>query len=100
MAGDLVIRIIGINDGTPTDYDGQWVVEYDPTRAGVSPSGQPMTAHLVATADRSRARRFNDAAALYALVRATTGRLRPDGRPDQPMTAFHLAIEPFSEDRP
>ena len=30
-----VVRIRGLVDGTPTDFAGQYIVEYDPSRAGV-----------------------------------------------------------------
>lgn len=89
----IIVRIIGLSSGYPTAFDGQWLVEYDPTRAGTSPDGLPMTAHVVTTTDRSAARRFADAAAAHAEWTRVSGYARPDGRPDRPLTAFTIELE-------
>lgn len=89
----IVIRVIGLVVGHPTAFDGQWLVEYDPTRTGVSPDGIPMTARIVTTADRSAARRFVDAADAFAEWTRTSGHIRPDGQPDRPLTAFTVEME-------
>lgn len=97
---DCVIRIVGLVDGTPTDFDGQYIVEYDPSRSGTHPvKGEPMPVfHLVTTPDIRRATRFggSEAADLY---RAVDGRspIRADGQPNRPLTAFTADIEPAPE---
>lgn len=92
---EVGIRLLGLNSGRPCPFDGQWLVEYDPTRAGVDPSGRPMRAHVVASADPARAMRFDSPAAAHQVWRASSGRTRPDGQPDRPLTAFHVIVEPF-----
>lgn len=53
-----VIRILGLVDGTPTDFDGQYVVEYDPSRTGTQPvTGNPMPVFHLATTPISVKRR-------------------------------------------
>lgn len=89
----LTIRLVGLAGHAEegTEFDGQYLVEYDPSRQGVSPSGQPMLCHLVTTPNRGEARQFSAAEAL------TTWQLqdgyRPDGRPNRPLTAFHVMFE-------
>lgn len=52
--------------------------------------------NLVATADPEEALRFPDlAAALRFYQRVPINRpTRPDGEPNKPLTAFHIAVEP------
>lgn len=84
-----VIRIVGLVDGTPTDFDGQYIVEYNPSRAGTHPvTGRPMPVfHLVTTPDIRRATRFV-ASAVADLYRAVDSRnpTRADGEPNRPLT--------------
>ena len=90
------IRIVGLSDGTPTDFDGQYVVEYDPSRVGTQPvTGEPMPVfHLVTTPDIARATRF-DPSEVVALYRAVDRRnpTRADGEPNRPLTAFTVETE-------
>lgn len=96
--GPVVIRILGLHDRTPTAYDGRWLTEYDPSRTGISPDGHPMRAHLAATGDKALARRFATLAEVQqcALQTAPPG-VRQDGRPDRPLTAFTIMIEPADD---
>lgn len=94
----VVVRILGLSSGTACAFDGLWLTEYDPTRPGISPDGFPMTAHVAATADRSQALRLPDAAAAHRLWTMSSGSTRPDGRPDRPLTGFHLMFEPADDD--
>lgn len=95
-----VIRILSLVDGTPTDFDGQYVVEYDPSRIGTHPvTGNPMPVfHLVTTPDISRATRFSSAETVD-LYRAVDRRnpVRADGEPNCPLTAFSVETETISE---
>jgi hypothetical protein len=88
----FVIRIVGLVNGYPCPFDRQWLAEYDPTRSGTDPAGNPMTAHITVTPDPRRALRFPDAAAAHEAWTATSGRTRPDGQPDRPLTAFNIEI--------
>ncbi|UQX13410.1 RNA-guided endonuclease TnpB family protein [Candidatus Mycobacterium methanotrophicum] len=95
-----IIRIIGLVDGTPTDFDGQYVVEYDPSRVGAQPvTGRPMRLfHLVTTPDIGRATRFALAEAVH-VHRAVDRRdpTRADGELNRPLTAFTVDFEPATE---
>lgn len=84
------VRFQGLAAGGPSPFDGMWLVEYDPGRPGVAPDGRPMLAHITATADPAKAQRFTSIADFHDLWRATSGRTRPDGRPDRPLTAFNV----------
>ena len=102
VPGDrYIIRIVGLIDGTPTDFDEQYIVEYDPSRVGTHPiTGRPMPVfHLVTTPDPRRATRFA-AAPATALYRAVDQPTRPDGEPNRPLTAFTVDIEPATESPP
>lgn len=88
------LRIVGLISGQPSPLDNQWVVEYDPTRPGADPHGRPMTAHVVCSPDPARARRFESVDDARAYWRTTSGRTRPDGQPDRPLTAFSVLAEP------
>lgn len=96
----FVVQIIGLPAGIPTSLDGRWLVEYDPTRSGRAPGGAPTSVHIVATDDRASARRFPDAATLCTyLLRTTARRVREDGQPDRPITAFTIAMEVVDDSR-
>jgi hypothetical protein len=89
----MVVQLVGLYSGRPTPLDGQWLVDYDPTQPGVGPGGEPMTARLRCTPNRDEARRFATGADALRYVGATSGLTRPDGKPDRPITAYHLLIE-------
>lgn len=91
------LRILRLNSGNPTTYDGQYVAEYDPSRSGVSPDGIPMMAHLVGTDDPSKAMRFVSAQAAGRAWRLESGYIRPDGKPDRPLTAFTCEVVELPE---
>ena len=84
------IKIIGLVNGAPTPFDGQYVVDYDPAREGVDPNGDPMLAHLVTTPDREQALHLTTEEA-FELWRKPHG-MRSDGRKNAPLTAFSVEI--------
>lgn len=89
-AGPVTIRILGLASGQyRTAYDGQWLVEYDPTRPGVDPDGNRTTAHIVTTADRSQARAFPDGVAAWEEWKRESGRPYPR---NAPLTAFSISV--------
>jgi hypothetical protein len=98
--GRCIIQIVGLADGTPTDFDEQYIVEYDPSRDGTHPvTGRPMPMfHLVTTSDIRRATRFtsSEAANLYHAVDRRNP-TRADGEPNRPLTAFTVDIEPSAK---
>jgi len=85
------IKIVGLSSGESTPFDGQYVVEYDPAREGIDPNGRVMTAHLVTTPDRAKAKEYKLEEAIAELRRSHG--LRPDGKPNRPLTAFTVSIE-------
>lgn len=87
----LAIRILGLTTGRPSPFDGQWLVEYDPTRPGRAPDGRPLTAHIVCSLDPTRALRFNSAAEAHTCWISKSGKPSPA---DMPLTAFNIAVEP------
>lgn len=94
---DRVIRLHGLVNGEPTPFDNQFVVEYDPSRNGVTLGNRadwPVPCHLVTTPDISCATRFSaiQATQLYGAVDERTP-VRPDGRPNRPLTAFTVEFE-------
>lgn len=50
--GQAIIEILGLVDGSPSPFDRQFLVEFDPDRPGVAPDGRPIIFHLVTTTDR------------------------------------------------
>jgi hypothetical protein len=92
----LVIQILGLADGSPTVFDGQYLKEYDPNRDGVDPSGQPMLAHVACTDDPAAALHFEDAGEAHRVWTLVDQRdpVRPDGKPNRPLTAFTITIIP------
>lgn len=90
----VTIRLLGLNGGGATPLDGQWLVEYDPTRPGTGPGGEPMTAHIVCTPDPAAARRFPSVVAAHACWTAESGQPYPRNRP---LTAYNIDISPAPE---
>lgn len=91
-----MIRIVGLINGGGSAFDGQYVVEYDPGRDGIEPStGFPMLCYLVTTPDINQATRYTRVAAME-LWRSIDPRypVRPDGKPNRPLTAFTVEVEP------
>ena len=95
VEGHTVIQLLGLCNGVPTGFDGQWLVEYDPGKPGTDPlTGTPMVAHIATTPDRAQATKFTSDKALET-IRAVDPRrpTRFDGRPNRPITAFNILME-------
>lgn len=92
--GQTVIEILGLVDGSPSPFDGEFLVEFDPDRPGVAPDGRPIIFHLVTTTDRKKARTFegNEAIEFWRQV-SRDDPIRPDGEPNRPLTMFTVSIE-------
>src|ERR1051325_3169749 len=87
--GPTRIKIIGLNLGMPTEFDGKWLCEYDPAQQGFDSTGRPMIAHIKVTEDPMKALMFDNPADALKLWLKTDG-LRVDGKPNRPLTAFHV----------
>lgn len=88
-AGPLGIYIVGLTSGNPTPVAGQWLVEYDPTRSGVNPAGEPVPAHIVCSPDPAKAMRFADEVEAHRCWTTESGRPYPM---DRPLTAFSILV--------
>jgi hypothetical protein len=88
-----VIKILGLADGSPTPFDGQYVVEFDPARDGHDPQGRRMNCLLRTSADRRDALelRMGDAVRMWLMVDPRCP-MRPDGKPNRPLSAFTTEI--------
>ena len=81
----VVVQILGLAAGFPCDVEGHWIVDYDPHFA--DGRGKVDT-----TTDRSEAKVWPDMLAFHTDYREAHG-LRPDGKPNRPLTAYHLNVE-------
>jgi hypothetical protein len=88
-----VIRLLQTRHGEPTEFDGQFVSEYDP--AYVHPEGYD-GGILHTTPDLARAKRFDTMLEAIAYYRQKYG-MRENGEPNRPLTAWNVEI--FSEPR-
>jgi len=85
-----VIRIISKADETPSECDGQWVMSYD---AHVGPQNDGLiSGYLITTPELRRAKKFATQQEALECYGQQNG-LRPDGKPNRPMTAFTVCIE-------
>lgn len=75
-----IIRLVGLANGTPTAFDGQYVVSFDPAKH----NGR---GDLVTSKSRAKARRFPTTGAAIEYYRQAYG-VRTDGYPNRPLTAF------------
>ena len=96
----LAMRLVGLADGTESPVDGRFLVEYDPCRDGVAPDGSMMPCHLVATDDIALAMKFADLDEFRKVWTLVDKRnpIRPDGRPNRPLTAFSVCTEIVGSD--
>ena len=84
------IKIIGLINGQPTEFDGKYLVEYDPTP---TEDERGEFVHLVVTDDRAEALQFPSTAEAYECWRAVSKKgPRADGMPDRPLTAYCVEI--------
>ena len=70
---------------------GQYLVEYDPTRPGVSPEGISLHAHVVVTPYSKEAKRFASVKEALEYWRTSFG-VRWDGEPNRPLTFFNVEV--------
>jgi hypothetical protein len=86
-----VIKSEGLADGRDK-FNGQYLVSYDPEALGGMGS-------FVWSPNVEDAKRFRDAAEAWVLWKTVpkSRKLRPDGKPNRPLTAFTIAIEDAPE---
>ena len=87
---EYVILLHGLVDGSPSAYDDTYLTRFDFEGAEAG------EAILESTPDFGKARRFPDIMAATELWKTVDPRqpLRPDGKPNRPLTAFSVTIQP------
>jgi len=85
-----VIRLLETAAGVKTEFDGEYVREYDP---GYVHSDGYDGGLLETTADRALARRFATPYAALEYWRQSFG-TRADGKPNRPLTAWTVEVMP------
>lgn len=89
-----VIKSEGLADGRPK-FNGQFLVAYDPEALGGMGS-------FVWSSDVSQAMQFSDAGEAFKLWTSipVSRPVRPDGKPNKPLTAFTISVEDAPGDTP
>lgn len=82
-----VIRIIALADGRRSKHDDRFLSYYDPTKHGTR-------GDIRSTHDVRKAMHFPSGAEAIKLFQLSHG-TRPDGRPNRPLTAFAVSVEPL-----
>ncbi len=95
-----VIRVLAdASTGTEPIYK-TWVKSFDPD---FQPKGYkgPKTGYIETTVIRSEAMKFETMAIAHQLYMTKSSKVpvRPDGKPNRPMTAFTVVIEEENESR-
>lgn len=84
------IKLLATAAGVPTEHDGRYLVRYQPTRMDQRGDFEPGFV-LVTTPDVAYAARYLSELDAWDTVRLQAG-LRPDGKPNRPLTAWHVEI--------
>lgn len=84
----VLMRILGAANGSSDIIDGYWLMSYDP-------DADDGVGRVIGTTRREEAMRFPNMGAAMALWKKTSSvrPLRPDGKPNRPLTAFTVSIE-------
>lgn len=93
----IIIRIIGLVNGKPTHHDGRYLKAYDPEWLDKTvPDGILMRCIRTfettnSTRDALQFSTYNEALACWKKV-SPNRPVRPDGKPNRPLTAFTCEI--------
>lgn len=89
MTGPCVMLCVGLANGAPTPDKGKWLAAFDPEAM----DGRGLAAW---TSDRKRAYRFHDPETAWRVWHAIPANrtTRPDGKPNRPLTAYSVMVEP------
>lgn len=93
MAKYIVIQIVGAADGRPCEIAGSYVAEFDP-------DAHDGRGDLVVTRDPQSALLFENEgwAFEYWKTQSTVMPLRPDGKPNKPLTAYTVEFVKLEAD--
>lgn len=86
-----LMRLLGLSTGAPHAFSGQYVVSYDPDYHWAD--GSYDGGRLECTPDIRKAGRFTLGQLMTmrcASPKCQCHRLRPDGEPNRPLSAFHI----------
>lgn len=90
----MKVHLLGLTNGDPHELADTWLVSYDPNHH--TESGDYDGGDLVTTRDKEAAHDFPDI--MQAIEAWKAGptcrchRLRPDGLPNRPLTAFNVEV--------
>lgn len=84
-----VIQLMFPASGPGSDQDGEFVVEYEPPSMDATGNYRE-DGRLITSPDIDQAKRFPGIAEAIEFTRRSNG-LRPDGKPNRPLTGWHLA---------
>lgn len=89
---EYVMMLVGLVNGQPHPFDKQYVVEYDPGPENM-PQGECL---LRVTKNIDLAKRFPSRTSAHEEWRRIDPRkpIRADGRPNRPLTAWSVFIQP------
>jgi len=89
------IRLLRYATGESSRVDGEYVLDYEP--ASMDESGiYRNDGTLITTPDVLRAKQFETTAEAFLYYAKSNG-VRPDGKPNRPLTAWHVEIAPTEE---
>lgn len=99
-----MIQLEGLVTGDVTSYNGKYVVSYDPMAwrhqfvASIEEVEALIGEFVTVTDDIEQARRFGSMVEATEFWRQEGAGVRPwDGKPNRPLTAFHITILPVDE---
>lgn len=88
-----VLKIMELACGDPSEFDGKFVQKYDPTFREAD--GSYEGGILEVCDDPKNAKQFASAAEAMECWRQSFG-LRPDGKPNSPLTAWSVLVDPIA----
>ena len=81
-----------ISGDRASPFDGEYLVDYDPSIPGFDHNGEEMLCHLATYSDKSKAKRFGSMVEVMIEWKREHG-LRPDCKPNRPLTSFTMSPE-------
>lgn len=87
-----IIRLLSLVSGRRTGHEGEYLVEYNASIDGHDRLGVDIIAHIVTSPNVEEAKQFDTIGDAIWYARQIDARhpMRPDGRPNRPLTAFNM----------
>jgi hypothetical protein len=86
------IKLVGLVSGGQTEFDGRYLVDFDPLPLRDAGGEEGEFIHLDTTDNPAMAKLFSSCEDAYNFYIQSSGRMRPDGEMDRPLTAFSVEI--------